>query len=121
MFQRRQVALLRKVVNGSRGSRRESYHSFPDPAEKPQITSVTANFKKTYDKQLERGFTVDARFRLDREFAGVLKSTSISSQERPETLSKKLSNGVTVASQDTPGMMTTISFLLRTGRYFRDA
>ena len=103
-------------MNSSRGLRRESYHSFPDPEEKPQISSATANHKKTFDKQVDKGFTVNAKFRLDHQFPGVLTGNSISSQERPKTLSTTLSNGLTVSSQDSPGLMTTFSFLLRTGR-----
>lgn len=107
---------LRKVVRSATSLRREAYHSFPDPSEKPIITASTANYKKTYDKKNEPGFSVDAKFKLENRFPGVVISTGISSTERPKTLSTRLSNGVTVSSQDTLGLMTTLSFLVQVGR-----
>lgn len=116
MFKGRQLSLHRKILRGGGVLRRESYHSFPDADEKPQISTSTANFKKTYDKSRDQGFSIDAKFRLDNQFAGVFTSTAISSQNRPKTLSTKLPNGLTVSSQDSVGLMTTISFLLQVGR-----
>jgi hypothetical protein len=107
---------LRKVISSAKGLRRESYHSFPDPAEKPLITKSTANYKKTIDKKNEPGYTVDAKFKLENQFPGVVVSTGISSTERPKTLSTVLTNGITVSSQDTLGLMTTLSFLIQVGR-----
>lgn len=116
MFKCRQSLLVRKVLGVNRGLRRESYHSFPDTDEKPQISTSIANYKKTYDKIRAKGFSIDAKFRLDTPFPGVVTSTGISSQNRPKTLSTKLINGLTVSSQDSVGLMTTLSFLIQVGR-----
>jgi hypothetical protein len=107
---------LRKFIRGNRGIRRESYHSYPDPEEKPKITAAVSTYKKTINKKDAKGFSVDAKFKLDTEFPGVITSSGISNDERPVTCVTKLSNGVTVCSQDTLGLMTTISFLLAAGR-----
>ena len=118
MFRCSRRALAQKIVKNSRGSRRESYHSFPDPSEKPQISSATSSSKRRVDKEATRGFSVHEKFRLDRPFplTGSGPGKHSNDQARPEVQSTKLSNGVTVSSIDTQGLMTAFSYLVQTGR-----
>jgi alpha-acetolactate decarboxylase len=92
-----------------------TYHSFPDPNEKPQISSAKSDVKKTLDKSLP-DFNLKNSIKLDQDFPGVPHSSGIKKQKSPETLSTKLTNGVTVATQDTHGLMSSIAFLAHTGR-----
>jgi hypothetical protein len=116
MFARRQATVLAKCIRGGEGLGRKSYHSFPDPTEVAQSSSFKSDYKKTVDKTNGKGFSVDSKFRLDIPFPGVPIGSSLQSQNHPTTLSTKLSNGVTVASQDTLGLMTSFAFLAQTGR-----
>lgn len=119
MFLRRQQGIVRKFIKGSDGYiniRRESYHSFPDPNENAQITKSTSDYKKTIDKNVSEGYSVNSKFRLDVPFPGVPASTGIHIQDKPSTFHTKLSNGLTVASQDSFGLMSSFAFLAQTGR-----
>jgi hypothetical protein len=91
------------------------YHSFPDPNEKPQISVAKSDVKKTIDKNNPQ-FRLQSGFRLDSAFPGVPSSSGIKKQEAPETSSTVLKNGLTVATQDTHGLMSSIAFLAHTGR-----
>jgi hypothetical protein len=115
MFQCRRKTLLRQVVKVENRLRRECYHSFPDPAEVPLVSSTMSTHKKTFNKDLPE-FSIDQNFRLDRPFAFSPTKASSSSNGVPKTQATKLPNGITVASIDTPGLMTTFSFLVQTGR-----
>jgi hypothetical protein len=118
MFRCSWRALTQKIVKNNRGARRESYHSFPDPSEKPQISSATSSSKRRVNKETAKGFSVNEKFRLDRSFPlpGSGPGKHSDSQSKPEVQSTKLSNGVTVNSIDTKGLMTAFSFLVQTGR-----
>ena len=115
MFQCRRKTLLRQVVKVENRLRRECYHSFPDPSEVPLVSSTLSTHKKTFNKDLPE-FSISQNFRLDRPFAFSQTKTSSSSNGVPKTHATKLPNGITVASIDTPGLMTTFSFLVQTGR-----
>jgi hypothetical protein len=118
MFRCSRRALTQKIVKNNRGARRETYHSFPDPSEKPQISSATSSSKRRVNKETAKGFSVNEKFRLDRSFPlpGSGPGKHSDGQSRPEVQSTKLSNGVTVNSIDTQGLMTAFSFLVQTGR-----
>ena len=120
MFRCSRRALAQTISKNNRGASRQSYHSFPDPSEKPQISSATSSKKRRIDKDTTHGFTVHEKFRLDRPFtltgSGLGKHSN--DQARPEVQSTKLSNGLTASSIDTQGLMTAFSFLVQTGRYF---
>ena len=92
-----------------------SYHSYPDPNELPQVSNAVSDVKKTLIKNTAE-FRVDETFRLDTPFPGVPTSSGIASTQSPKTLSTKLANGLTVASQDTSGLMSSFAFLLNRGR-----
>ena len=93
-----------------------SYHSYPDPNEKPNITYAKANAQKTLNKQ-DKEFQLDNRFKLDNLFPGTPISKGISKENAPKTIVSTLDNGLTVASQEMPGLMSSFAFLVKAGRY----
>ena len=93
-----------------------SYHSYPDPNEKPNITYAKANAQKTLNKQ-DKEFQLDNRFKLDNLFPGTPISKGISKDNAPKTIVSTLDNGLTVASQEMPGLMSSFAFLVKAGRY----
>lgn len=93
----------------------ESYHSYPDPTEVPEVSSTVSSFKKTCDKS-SNGFSIDQKFRLDRSFTSTQTKSAPGNRSRPEPASTTISNGIVVSSIDTPGLMTSFSLLVQTGR-----
>ena len=118
MFRCSRRLLAQKIVKNNNGARRESYHSFPDPSEKPQISSATSSSKRKVDKDATHGFSVHEKFRLETPFPMTVSGPGkhVNDQSRPEVQSTKLSNGLTVSSIDTQGLMAAFSFLIQTGR-----
>lgn len=94
---------------------RRSYHSFPNPGEVPVISSALASKDKTSNK-LPVAHSVYEKFRLDKPFPGVPPTKPIVSSKIPPTRATQLSNGLTVATQEMPGMMSSIAFLVHAGR-----
>jgi hypothetical protein len=92
------------------------YHSYPDPNEKPVINVTQSTHAKTYDKTLP-DFKLDQKFRMENQFPGTPVSTGIGATPPPPTLTTVLDNGLTVATQDMPGMMSSIAIIVRAGRY----
>lgn len=93
------------------------YHSYPDPNEKPNITYAKANAtEKMLDKN-DKKFQLDDRFKIDNLFPGTPISKGISKENAPQTIVSTLENGLTVASQEMPGLMSSFSFLVKAGRY----
>jgi hypothetical protein len=93
-----------------------SYHSYPDPNEKPRISTTVSTAAKQIDKA-SGIFDIDKKFRLDTPFPGVTLGKPIKDSTTPNTISTKLENGLTVATQENPGLMTSFAFVVRTGRY----
>lgn len=92
------------------------YHSYPDPNEKPQISSVThPNIAKQLDKSSDY-FKLNSIFRLDKPFPGIAESAGIKDSRIPTTLCTKLPNGISVATQDMPGLMTSFVLAFKAGR-----
>jgi hypothetical protein len=92
-----------------------SYHSYPDPNEKPIIHTSKSTQAKTYNKD-DPAFQLAAKFKLDKLFPGVDMATGIGATQSPPTITTTLDNGLSVASQELPGMMTSIALLVKTGR-----
>jgi processing peptidase subunit alpha len=92
------------------------YHSYPDPNEKPQISRGKSDGQRM-DKNTKSNddVKVSETFRLDKAFPGVPISTGLKDNSIPQTLSTKLSNGLVVASQDIPGLMSSFTFIVGTG------
>eukprot|EP01035_Chromulina_nebulosa_P027779 gene27779-36579_t len=94
------------------------YHSYPDPNEKPNITYAKANAtEKMLDKN-DKKFQLDDRFKIDNLFPGTPISKGISKENAPQTIVSTLENGLTVASQEMPGLMSSFSFLVKAGSAF---
>lgn len=91
-----------------------SYHSYPDPNELPRVSSVTSTATKQLDKKSPE-FAIDSKFRLDVPFPGVPVGKPLRSQDQPKTMSTKLSSGLTVATQDNLGLMSSFAFLVQRG------
>ena len=58
---------------------------------------------------------MDSKFRLDIPFPGIPIGKALTPQDQPTTFSTKLSNGLTVASQDNLGLMSSFAFLVNRG------
>ena len=100
--------------NGLCRSSARSYHSFPDPNEKPQVSTAKSTTKKMLNKAAPE-FKVDAKFRMETPFQGVPQGSAFKSSDPPRTHATTLPNGLTVASQDTYGLMSSFAFLVNRG------
>lgn len=92
-----------------------AYHSYPDPNEKPVVKTSVSKYEKSIDKAT-LSLALDSKFKVDTLFPGVPVSKGIGATPPPPTLSTVLDNGLRVASQEMPGLMTSIAILVRTGR-----
>ncbi len=92
------------------------YHSYPDPNEKPRISTTKSTSAKLIDKSTGV-FDIDKKFRLDAPFPGIVLGKPITDSTTPKTISSKLKNGLTIATQENPGLMSSFAFVVRTGRY----
>lgn len=93
------------------------YHSYPDPNEKADIKTTVSKYEKTLDKA-SMSLALDSKFKIDTMFPGVPISKGIGATPPPPTLSSFLDNGLRVASQEMPGLMTSIAIIVRVGRYY---
>ena len=110
-------ALPLQTVGYGRG-----YHTYPDPSDKGTITTARATdneVKKQLDKSGDE-FKLDDSFKLDQVFPGVPPGKKIEDQPLYLTKSTKLENGLTVASQDMPGLMTSFAFIVSAGSSFEE-
>ncbi len=93
------------------------YHSYPDPSEKPIVSFTKSSTAKRIDKNAADFLKLDVAHKMDKIFPGTPISKGISKATPPETISTVLSNGLTVATQEMPGLMSSFAFLVRTGRF----
>lgn len=92
------------------------YHSYPEPDEKPIITATKSEVApKRFDKTLPE-FKLKESYGLSQVFPGTPISKGIIKTSPPKTVSTILANGLTVATQEMPGMMSSFALLVRTGR-----
>lgn len=91
-----------------------SYHSYPDPDETPKITQSVSDVKKQLDKT---PFQLQKSYSFAKPFPGAPTSKGIDTHSKLVTSVSKLDNGLTVASQDLPGLMTSFAFIVKAGRY----
>ena len=117
MLQCLRKSVLKNCKKSTIRQHAESYHSYPDPTEVPEVSSTVSSFKKTFDKS-SGGFSIDEKFRLDRSFTSTQTRSAPGNRSRPEPASTTISNGIVVSSIDTPGLMTSFSFLVQTGRWY---
>lgn len=115
-------SVLPTVINNSSfqsHNHYRSYHSYPDPNEKPKITSFKNESKeKKLNKVGENGFSLADKFRLDNPFPGAPTPTGIKGSAAPSVKETKLPNGLLVATQEMPGsLMVTLGFIVKAGRY----
>ena len=119
-FLARTTASRTKCLTAARPSHlhsplRRDYHSYPDPEDKAQITHAKSEVSKTITDKSGKAYKLDDTFKLDNIFPGVPISTGIKEQDAPITLSTRLDSGLTVATQDMHGLMSSFSFIVRTG------
>ena len=95
---------------------RRQYHSYPDPDEKPIISTHKSDSKKVIKSDKEVG--VSAGLSLNNnEIIEHMDNLTTGLKPPPMELKKTiLPNGITVASHDKHGMMTSVSFNIGTGR-----
>lgn len=91
------------------------YHSYPDPNEVPKVSQTKATLTNFTNKSRD-SFQLNPKFRLDVEFPGVPSSSGININSYPKTHITKLANGITVASQDLPSLMSSIAVIVGSGR-----
>lgn len=95
---------------------RRSYHSFPDPKEKPVITTHFSTAKPQIEKtKLDLSLNVD--FKMNAPFPNYETYNRYIKDVNPKTFSTVLKNGLTIASEDRYSLMTTLAFVVKTGRY----
>jgi hypothetical protein len=95
---------------------RRGYHSYPDPDDVPVITTA----KSTIAKKLNKGeveYKNMKKFDMQKDFQVPFGKEVPSFAQQPKTLLTKLSSGLTVASQDMPGLMSSVALLVKSGRY----
>lgn len=119
MFALRKGRLLR-VFSLREANKGRHYHTYPDPNEIPIITSAKSTLTSVaaIPKNLENLLlNSNASFSMDASFPGFdLSSTQFDGQlTSPPTRTTKLSNGLTVATQDTPSLMTSFAFAIGSG------
>lgn len=95
---------------------KRAYHSYPDPNEKPVVFQSKSEAVKQILSKSSSQFTLDKKHSLDSIFPGTPLSKGISNSAPPHTISTILPNGLTVATQEMPGLMSSFAFLVRTGR-----
>eukprot|EP01041_Mallomonas_annulata_P007059 gene7059-14362_t len=93
------------------------YHSYPDPNETPVISSTTSKQEKTVLKSGE-DFEAMLKFSMKDVFAGVPISSGIKNTKAPQTEVSRLSNGLTIASQELPGLMSSFALIIGSGSSF---
>jgi hypothetical protein len=93
-----------------------SYHTYPDPKEEPKISSIVSNATKTLDKS-RNDFALDSKFKFEIPFPGTNIPGEKSDTSPPQIVSSVLDNGLTVATQEVPGLMSSFTFLVKAGRY----
>lgn len=71
--------------------------------------------EKKVDKSLPN-FKLNDSYGMSKVFPGIPISQGIIKTSPPATRSTVLANGLTVATQEMPGMMSSFAFLVRTGR-----
>ena len=95
------------------------YHSFPDPNEKAIITKALSSGAKLSDKS-QINVSIDPKFRIDEIFPGFEnKDVKGGSRDLLNTVTQctTLENGLRVASEDRYSLMTSLSFVVKAGRY----
>jgi mitochondrial-processing peptidase subunit alpha len=100
------------------------YHSYPDPNEVPKETRMLAKdseVKRQIHDKSGNGFKLDESFGMEKVFPGVPPGTKVAdSASAPKTQHTVLSTGLTVASQDMPGLMTSFAFIVGTGSSYEN-
>ncbi len=94
---------------------RRLYHSFPDPNEKPQITTAQSSGVRQMDKS-KTDVSLHENFKMQKPFPDFERYTKSLNKVEAKTFSTTLSNGITVASEDRFSLMTSLALVVRTGR-----
>lgn len=104
---------------GTMDMRGRSYHTYPDADDKGVETHATAkeaNVAKQILDKSGQGFILDKKFKIGEIFPGVPQGTKVKpGADVPKTLHTILPSGLTIASQDMPGLMTSFAFMVGTG------
>lgn len=95
-----------------------SYHTYPDPKEQPKISSTVSNATKSLDKS-KNEYALDSKFNFEAPFPGTSVQGKKVGTSPPQIVSSVLDNGLTVATQEVPGLMSSFTFVVKTGRYFK--
>lgn len=93
------------------------YQTYPDPDEKPQISTSISSVEKQINKS-DGKFNLADKFKLDKLFPGVPISNGIIKGIQPTTISSRLCNGLTIATQEMPGLMSSFAFIVNSGSAF---
>lgn len=93
------------------------YHTYPDANDKGSITKSISNEKKTIPKHLNADYL--KKYQMESPLVGFGTSDDNHTLPKFETVKSKLDSGLTVASQETSGLMQSFAFLVHTGRYLQ--
>lgn len=114
------LRIQRRLANFVASSRR-CYTSYPDPNEKPRISTHIHSSKDpngVHKQILNKSgseYVMDSKFRLDTLFPGVPVSNGGVNEPPPQTKSTKLANGLTLSTQEMHGLMSSFTFILSVG------
>ena len=92
------------------------YHTFPDPSEKATITKTVSEIKPQLDKT-KIDISLDNKFKMSKPFPNFESYTKSISHVNTNTFSTVLKSGLVVASEDRYSLMTSLAFVVKTGRY----
>lgn len=117
------VSLTRRITSAKVTpyfyTRKCQYHSYPDPNEKAQISK----FVSTAERKVKtgKGYSVNSELFINTTCSDAADKHGSSADVVIPSFEMKtsiLSNGITVVSQDTTGLMTSFSFTVGTGSAF---
>jgi hypothetical protein len=90
------------------------YHTYPEPGDKGVFSSSVSK-KQKFGNEANKA-EVDKKFKTNVPFPGIQSSQNQVSTEESNVQKTVLANGLTVASQDMRGLLTSIIVLVKTGR-----
>lgn len=113
------IAACKKVARPvvSTAATLRGYHTYPDPDEAPIISTARSDAKNGTSKTGEEFRSMSLRYDINKAFGIPKDMRAIPLTKQPRTEITKLANGLTIATQDMPGMMCSMALLVKTGRY----
>eukprot|EP00605_Chrysophyceae_sp_TOSAG23-4_P002348 GSChrysophyteH1.ASY1.ANO1.2596.1 assembled CDS len=102
---------------------RRGYHSYPDPNDKGVETRSLAKDSDVKAQILDKSgptYALDDSYEIENVFPGVPSGSRVEAGAAPATQHTVLPSGLTVASHEMPGLMTSFAFMVGTGSSYED-